>query len=255
MSDITARDLLIYVGLPAAGAAAGHLWLRFRRRLARLTWTAQYQPMAFATEDFGWGRVQILYNGQPAQNLHVITVQIVNESQTDLTNVEFNVQASEGTTVLRSQAVVRGTLVPLPFALGYSHMLAEAGRRQLTAPELAEWGKRSDWQAPVLNRGAVIDAGLLVARNDHLTPNVAVFCNHLGVRLQHQPPAQQFWGVRQPRASLLGLAVGVIGVTALVAAGFSSWLGGGVSFALGAFGVMLGAATVRTWRWLGKLAS
>jgi hypothetical protein len=255
MSPFTARDLSIYVGLPASGAVLGHLWLRFRRKLAQLTWTAQFQPFAFATEDFGWGKVQILYNGQPAQNLHVITVQITNDSQIDLANVEFNLQSTDGTMVLRSEAVVRGMPMPLPLAAGYAQILTEASRRQLTPPELAVWAKRSDWQAPVLNRGAVVDARLLVARNDHLTPGITVFCNHLGVRLRHQPPTQQFWGVNQPRASLIGLALGVVGVVALVAAEVSTGLTATASFVLGAFGVIIGAGAVRMWRWLARLAA
>ncbi len=254
MFGFPARDLLVFVGLPVLGAVAGHLWLRFRRRLARLTWTAQYQPMAFATEDLGWGRVQILYNGQPAQNLHIITVQIVNDSQVDLAAVEFNVQASEGTMVLRSQAVVRRTIAPLPFAPSYAFILAEAARRPLTPTELAEWGKRSDWQAPVLNRGTIVDARLLVARNDLLAPTVTVYCNHLGVRLRHQRPAQEFWGVNLLHAAVVGLALGMLGVLLLVSSGLSMWGVGAGAFGLGAFGSVIGAVAVRVWRWVGKLA-
>jgi len=255
MSAIGARDVIIYAALPAAGAVAGRIWSRLRRRLARLTWTALYQPMAFATEDLGWGRVQILYNGQPTQNLHIITVQVVNESDTDLAGVEFNVQASDGTIVLRSQAVIRGTLVPLPFGPAYAAVITEAGRRQLTPPELAVWGKRSDWHAPVLNRGAIVDIRLLVSRNDHLTPTVAVYSNHLGARLRHRPPAPQLLGVNQLHAALVGLVVAGSGAAVLAASGLATWLVAGSAFVLGAFGSVIGVGAIRFWRWLRKLAT
>jgi len=209
--------------------------------------------MAFATEDFGWGKVEILYNKQPAQNLHIITVQVVNESQNDLSAVELNMQVSDGTIVLRGMAQIRGSLDALPLAAGYAAVLAEAGKRKLTDPELAILSKRSDFLAPVLNRASVIDARLLVARQDHLTPSIVLQCSHLGVRLRHEAPAVQLWGVNQQRASLAGLLIGFLVVVVVVSKGGATWAGGLVTWLVGAFGIALGAAAVLLWRLLMRL--
>jgi len=210
--------------------------------------------MAFATEDFGWGKVEILYNGQPAGNLHIVNVQIVNDSQSDLTDLELDVQMSEGTRVLRSAAQVAGTVNLLPFAGAYAAMLVEAGKRSLTAAELATWARRSDFRVPVLNRGGITDLRYLVTRTDFATPTVSVHCNHPGVRVRHEPPAQQYWGVNQTRASLTGLLVGLAAVTATVRAAGGTWWGVGLAWLVGACGVVIGAAIIKTWRWLSRMA-
>ena len=94
------------IALPVAGAVAQHLWTRYRNRLSRVRWSVQYQPLAFATEDFGWGKVEILYDGNPASNLHIATVQVQNASSKDLSNLRIHVLA-DNATVLRSAAQVR----------------------------------------------------------------------------------------------------------------------------------------------------
>src|SRR5688500_9793677 len=84
-----------FIGLPVAGAVAKHLWDRYRGRLATLRWTVTYQAMAFATEDFGWGKVELLYNGSPAHNLHMAYVQLQNASSRDLANLRVDLNADE----------------------------------------------------------------------------------------------------------------------------------------------------------------
>lgn len=250
----TTRDLLVYVGLPVGGALLGHLWTRYRRRLATLRWTTQYQPMAFATEDFGWGKVEILYEGSPAGTLHIINVQITNESQIDLSNVELDLRLIDGTLVLRSAAQVRGSANVLPFAGGYAGILAQATKRKLTQQELAVWGCRSDFLVPVLNRGDIVDVRLLVARTDHAMPVLTVHCSHLGLRLKHEPPAQQFLGVNQTLASWLGLLVGLVVVVITVRAGRATWLGALAPWLAGALGVLVGASITRALRWVSRMA-
>lgn len=253
--SVTAKDLLVYIGLPLAGAVLGHLWTRYRRRLATLRWTAQVQTMAFATEDFGWGKVEILYNGMPAGNLHIINVQVVNDSSTDLTDVELDILANDGTSVLRSGAQVAGTLNPIPFASGYAAMAAQSATRTLTPAELAVWGRRADFTIPVLNRDGVVDVRLWAVRADYAIPAVSVHCNHRGVRLRHEPPARQFGGVNEVRAGLLGIMVGIVVVVLTVRAmGGNTWLGVG-AWLVGASGLWIGAAVLKVWRWVSRMAS
>ena len=123
------KELLLYVGLSVAGAIVGHLWTRFRRRMTTLRWTAQYQPMAFAMQDSGWGKVDILYENQPVRNLHIITAKVTNESQIDLQSVELRFQLNEGTLVLRSTAQLTGALDALPVAPAHGAILAKSGKR------------------------------------------------------------------------------------------------------------------------------
>ena len=250
---LTPKELVLYVALPAAGAVIGHLWTRFRSRMATLRWTAQCEPMAFATQDFGWGKVEILYDNQAVGNLHIITVRITNESQIDLQTVELHFHLDDGTFVLRSMAQVVGALEALPFAPEYAAMLATAGQRELTAAEIAVWGRRSYFTVPVLNRGASIDVRFLVGRSDHITPTVALDCNHLGVRVRHEPPAEQFLGVSQTLAAWLGLAFGFGVVVIVVRAALATWSGATAAWLAGVLGVVVGAGVIWAWRGVRRL--
>jgi hypothetical protein len=70
--------------------------------------------MAFGTEDFGVGTVEVRYNGTPVLNIHSTRIQIQNDSNRDLTDLEVNVRFSEGTWVLRSFGSVTQSVQQIP---------------------------------------------------------------------------------------------------------------------------------------------
>lgn len=72
--------------------------------------------------------MEVLYDGKPTGNLHVVSVQITNESQTDLSNLELITELNEGSFVLRSAAQVRGSASLLGFSGGYAAILARERR-------------------------------------------------------------------------------------------------------------------------------
>jgi hypothetical protein len=242
------------VGLPVAGAIASHLWSRYRRRLAGIRWSAEYQPFAFATDDFGWGKVEILYDGQPTKNLHVINMALQNASSHDLQDVRLDLVMDSGTHVLRSAGAVRGSLQPLPFAPDYAHILTDAGKRVLTSVELDYWAGRSPFLIPVLNRRAVADIRLLVSREDHSTPQVTVGCDNKGVRLTHQPFVLEHLGVRQGQAQVVGVILTLAILSFAVFSGWSGWKLGALAWISGAFAMSIGALAIRTWRALVRMA-
>ena len=242
------------VALPATGAIAGHLWSRYRARLATLRWTATSQAMAFATEDFGWGKVELLYNGSPAQNLHMVYVQVQNASSRDLASVRVNVTANEKTIVLRSAGTLRGGDLAFPFADDYAKAIKASVDGTLTEQDRLMWLPRSHFVIPVLNRGAIADFKLLVARFDYATPSVAVTVEHQGVKILHQPPAKEIWGVREGQATFVGIAAGLgSGYLALHYGIPPAWLVA-IAWFLGAAGQHVGAAVVRCWRALLSIA-
>lgn len=254
MPRLTIEQLVVLLVLPVLGAVFQHLWSRYRSRLVTLGWTVQYQPMAFATHDFGWGQVEILYNKQPILNLHIAQVQVQNASARDLQNLQLDIQVTEGTRVLRSSGQVSGTLQDLPFASGYANALAAAGQASLPVEQVAFWVRRSDFVVPVLNRGGIVEARLLLARDDYATPSLMVACNHVGVRLKHQPLVQVFFGVRQPLAQVIGLLISVVLTGIALYLGAQTWLAALVAWVSGTFAILWGALTVRAWQWLIRLA-
>ncbi len=239
--------------LPIAGALAGHLWTRFRNRLVPLRWTVHHQAWAFASND-QWGKIEILFDGQPTANLHVSRLEIQNSSSRDLQEVSVAVLADIGTLILRSVGQLRGSSQAFPFALDFAAMLEEASKRKLTQQELAYWGPRAGFVIPVLNRGSIADFVFLLSRPDYQSPSLTVTCEHLGARLEHKPPAPEVWGVRQPQAQRVGILAALALTAVAVWLEAPGWAIGFVGWFTGLFAIALGAAIVRPVRRLFALA-
>lgn len=241
------------VVLPLLGVVAKHLWDRYRARLAPLRWTATYQAMAFATDDLGWGKVELLYDGSPAQNLHMIYVQIQNASSRDLSNLRVDLVANDGTIVLRSAGSLRGGTNAFLFATEYSNALQLSAAGTLTSIDRANWLRRTSFVVPFLNRGTTADFKLLVARFDYATPSVSIAIEHGGVKVLHQPPAKEVWGVREGPAISVGIVVSLLVSYAAMHFGVRTALLVGFAWLVGAGAQLVGAGTVRLWRLLAGL--
>ena len=242
------------VALPLIGAFAKHLWDRYRNRLSTLRWTASYQAMAFATEDTGWGKVELLYDGSPAQNLHMAYVQLQNASSRDLSNLRIDLIANENTTVLRSAGALRGGANAFRFSDDYSHIIQLAGEDKLPEQDRGFWLRRSSFAVPVLNRGATADFKLLLARFDYATPSVTLANEHQGVRVLHEPPVEMTLGVRVGQAIVVGIVTGIGTAFLAYYLGMDPrWLIV-LAWVLGAIAQHIGATVVRVGRWLMTLA-
>jgi len=100
----------------------------------------------------------------------------------------------------------------------------------------------------------VVDVRLIAMRVDYAAVAVSMHCNHVGVRVRHEPPVVQFWGVHQGRAALVGVTVGLVAVSLTVRANGGTWWSIGGAWLVGASGVLIGAAIIKAWRWLSRMA-
>lgn len=85
--------------------------------------------------------MQVLYDGAPDENVYIVTVQVANDSATDLTDLEFQAGLRDGATFLSSTAQVRGSLRALPLSEDYQEDMAGL----LSAPpaqRAGEWRNR-----------------------------------------------------------------------------------------------------------------
>lgn len=108
--------------LLAAGGLAAHLWQRYLKRLAVFRWSAWHSRLAIAGTDPNIGRIDVLWNDNPVQNLLFCNIEVENESSQDFTNVEVKLWYSDGTTFL-GQGSLYGTTQFLPWATRYGAMV------------------------------------------------------------------------------------------------------------------------------------
>jgi hypothetical protein len=253
--DSAPARLFILVGLPLLGALGGHLWTRFRDRLARLYWSANHTPMAFATEDIGFGKVEILHNSQPVLNIHMTRVALQNDSNRDLANVTVNIGFLEGSRILRSFGFLEGGLRPLPHAPDFDRRLAAAVDGHATEGEVTTLLSNHDYTIPVLNRGSTASFAILVTRVDYSMPVVSLSVVHPGATLSYREPVPLHFGVPRSQALLWGLVVDVIALLALWYFSPPLWVAVIVALLLGLYVLALGALAVRMRRLVVKLIS
>lgn len=59
------------------------------------------QRIGFSAENRDWGDIQMLYNGEPINNLYSLTVEIHNDSSKDFSNVVVEISVPFGSTIYR----------------------------------------------------------------------------------------------------------------------------------------------------------
>jgi len=222
-----------------------HLIRRFRERMVTLRWSARHQSIAVSTHDATFGKIEVLYNNNPVQNLSMCFLEIENESTRDLTDLTFSASYSDGTQFLVSMAALRGATALL-FSSPFAHALTTW--RSLMDPQKSQTldyiSKNREYHIPVLNRGAKVDFAALVMTKTGIQPTVQVICVHRGVRVRQKPPQLVMFGVNQNHAVGVGFVIGIIVIGLLQIVGliefwpiFLSFLAGTLVLAIGALAI------------------
>lgn len=234
-------------------AVVGHLVRRFRERMVTLRWSVRHQSIAITTQDATFGKVEVLHNGRPAQNLTMCYVELENESTRDLTDVEFAVVYGDGTQFIVSVAALRGGK-----GLGFSPSYSAGINQFLAVPEsqraekLAAYGflgTSREYSVPVFNRGEKVDLAALVEVPPAVQPKAQLTCVHKGVRLRERPAQPTMFGVIQNHASAVGWVVGVLALLVLAGLGVIQFWPFFFAFLAGAMVLLIGAAAI----WLMRL--
>ncbi len=247
-STFTVQNVIIFL----FGVLGNVLWYRYRARLVPLRWSVQYVRLAAAGHDPRFGKVEVFYNGKPAVNLHFATVQVVNDSNSDLRDVVINIAFSDGSRMLASQGALVGSLQSIPFTNEFQSMVNRFVKDQDPTTLADLWAHR-DYQIPVLNRGTKTNFVILLTRDDAAEPKVQIACDHLGVRLKPLPLDRMLWDVSLKQAVILGIPGSLLLVFVITSYLHSIWLVGLASWLAGVAAGLIGAALVVVWRWFTRL--
>ena len=243
-------EILLAITLIIFGALLKHIWTRYRARIKTLRWSDSYHRVAVALEASTFGKVEVSHNGIPVTNLYTASIEVQNESTSDLKDVVINIACLDGSTILSSFALIEGSLNYLNWTYEYSQQLSTATGEQIDAV-LA----RRDYHVPVLNRGAKANFFMLLQRNDTLQPKVSLGCDHLGFRVRYHAPGIMWWGVPDSQARGIGVAVTFAISVFLAGILTSKWIIGLGAWILGITVVLFGVGTVKACRALSRLLS
>ena len=184
-------DHLLATGVGAAiGVLAAKIWQRYLQRMVTIRWSVTHETLAAGGDDPRWGRVEILYNGNPAGNLlQWCRVEIENESGSrDLSDVVVSLQYDQlEPEILSGGGSLEGgnqwfSWTPMFAAEVTSYFDLPVADR----PPSTDIYRRWDFVIPVLNRGAKA-IFLFIVRPNILNQTLRVHCDHLSVQLKHRP--------------------------------------------------------------------
>jgi hypothetical protein len=234
-------------GSGIAGAVLAVLTQRVLSKRGLLTYTVVHSRVGVSADDAIFGSVKVTWNGNPVANLYTSTIELHNESLRDYDGVVIRVFTSD-TSLLTERAEIVGTAQVLSWTPEFSSKLNVVPGQNATEAQLnLVYGGR-DYIVPTMNRGQVIRMTFLNAAKGSNTPTIWLDILHKGAKLEFRVPPQQFMGVPQPAAVLVGMLVG-IAVLALVARFINViWVAGAISMIYGVLVVIPGAVLLRTWR-------
>lgn len=96
-------ETLKYVGTFIVGGVVFLIKEKYQNRKAIFTKRIWGQRLAFSMQSQDWGNIQILYNGGPSNNLHILSAEIANTSNNDFPKLVFEFSVPVGCTIYRHQ--------------------------------------------------------------------------------------------------------------------------------------------------------
>lgn len=218
------------------------------------TYNVWHNRVAVSAEDSAFGTVQVTWNDKPVTNLYISTVELRNESFRDYQDVAVKVWSST-TLLLTEQTELVGTTSVLRWTSPFSESLAIAPGADATAEQLALIHAQREFLVPTMNRGQVVRLTFLNAATTQDGPSIWLDVVHPGVRAKFRTVAQQFMGVPQPAAALVGSLFGIVVVVLISQLVQSPAVAATLGLVYGITVLVPGALTLKAWRRARQLLS
>ena len=239
------------------GAILSQMWYRYRQRMVTLRWQVLHQSLGISTNDALFGSIEVRYNNNPVPNLYFSTIDIHNESNSDLSEIELNLVFNDGTVIYISHGAVLGSANNLPFTESFASGLADVVQIPTDDPKWSEratpYMRRRDYRVPTLNRGASVRIGMLVQAPENQTPIIQLASDHLGLKLVYHGPRPLIFGVERNTATLSGLFTGLIAILLVSSTQLGRNSAITVCFVIGCTTAAMGAIVVRAIRWTRRI--
>lgn len=96
-------ELLKYIGSFIVGAITFLIKEKYENRKNIFTKRIWGQRLGLTLQSDDWGDIQILYNGQPSNDLHIISAEIINSSNKDFSNLIFEFSVPKNAVIYKHQ--------------------------------------------------------------------------------------------------------------------------------------------------------
>ena len=231
------------------GAALTLLTQRLLNKRGLFTYFVAHFPAGLSTDDPVFGTVRVTWNDKSVQNLYLSRVELRNESLNDYEGIVVRVVAYD-TALLTEQTGVTGTTQALKWTEEFLQQLSVHQGDGATFSQIPLIHKLREFRIPTMNRGQVVYLRFLNDATPGQMPRIELEVLHKGVRLESRMNQQQFMGVPLPLATLVGLALGTLFLSAVILTTEVIWVAASLSFVFGLVVRVPGALAIKTWCWL-----
>lgn len=232
-----------------AGLVVKHIFDLYRNKISRLQYSISKSFLGASGHDNYFGKVQVLYNNNPVQNLFLCTITLVNTSNRDFNNLEITVWSEVNSLILVSHANKTGSINPLSLTQSY---IQEC--QNITEQNVKLVWSRRPYIIPVLNRDDSVTFSCLVTNPNKVEANIYLNCDHPGLKIEPTfVKPQLFWGENQGVAALCGLFVTAIASIFIANCVESKAIVTMIVFLLAAFLLIPGVITLKLLKKIRKL--
>jgi len=196
-SQSIVRETLGYVIAIASGVLGTIITTKWLNKEVVLTKRIFVQKMAASSNSNYWGKIDVLYNDAPCNNLHFVTVEVRNESNKNIEDVEVVFKVLEQNSIYANSGRYKQDEVFTPLLLTdkyFSYFMDVAERnktkdqldenaRQVLQNEIDHVVREKRYHMPVLNKSGMGVFSFLIDNATNLEPELMVSVVKKDVRL------------------------------------------------------------------------
>ena len=251
MGNLLNNQAVVAVLSAAGGVLATLLASALLSRTARFRYSTRIDRIGTAADDPVFGAVRAQWRGNDVRNLHIVTLELENESPKDFENVRLKAYTPAETLILSERTSVVGSPNVVPSSPEFDARLAVPQGQAPTPAQWNEYNHHREYLLPVFNRGQVLEFRYVCTRPaDDQPPFVFIDAPVKGVKLVHQFRTQLVLGVPLQKALGRGLVSALI--LSILSAVYlnSSWAVAAACLAAGLTAATIGALVYKGQRWL-----
>lgn len=229
------------------GALAAWWFQLIKNKRGTFSYTQDHRSIGFSEVHPIFGSISIALNGHPISNLHLSTIELVNDSMNDYENVVIRTYTGN-TRLLSELCEIVGTPNILEWTEQYRNQLNASDGTALSDQQWALYHGQREYLIPVMNREQTIKLTYLNEATAGTTPAIFLDVTKKGVKLKHRTAQPKIFGVSQPHASIAGLIIGVGIIISLVSLTTNVLAASCFAMIFGLGAQIPGAYAIKLWR-------
>lgn len=239
----------IFIALASAfgGIAVSVITQKWLNRRSIFSYYVFHNRVGLSADDEIYGSVKVTWNDNPVARLYLSTIELINESSSDFDSVAVRI-FTNNSLLLTQRTELSDTTRILDFTDEYKKEILVPEGEQPTEPQLDLYRRRRDYIIPIMNRGQKVRFEFLNAAKTDEEPTIWLEILQKGICCKYRIAHQQFMGVPQPTAALVGSVVGFIAIILILLYTSNLWVAGILSYIIGLVVLVPGACTIKIYR-------